>query len=39
MKIGITGAAGFLGLHIANKFDSNNFELSLFDISNFIKNT
>ncbi len=37
MKIGITGGAGFLGLHLAKKFNSNNFELTLCDIANFIK--
>jgi len=37
MKIGITGAAGFLGLHLAKKFNTNSFDLTLSDIQNFIK--
>src|SRR3990167_948568 len=37
MKIGITGAAGFLGLHLAKKFNTNSFDLTLSYIQNFIK--
>lgn len=37
MKIGITGAAGFLGLHLAKRFNTNSFDLNLCDIQNFIK--
>lgn len=37
MNIGITGAAGFLGLHLAKKFENKNFKLTLCDISKFIK--
>ena len=38
MKIAVTGAAGFLGLHLANRFSNERNILSLCDIQKFEKN-
>jgi len=37
MRVGITGAAGFLGLHLARYFNKRNCDLTLCDIQQFIK--
>lgn len=37
MRVLITGGAGFLGLHIARFFTSNDWEVTVFDIADFPK--
>ena len=37
MKVGITGGAGFLGLHLAHYFSKKNCKLTLCDIQPFVK--